>query len=53
MVFHGVTIERNARGYFVAWLDYAGLFVQCDTLAACKKRILQDQEKQKKLTCRY
>lgn len=42
LFYRGVLIERNYHGYYTAWLDYAGCYIQCDTLLACKRAITDD-----------
>lgn len=46
MFYKGIYISRNLRGYYTAWLNYAGRYCQSETLQDCKKMIAADQKKE-------
>ena len=52
-IYKNTMIERNTRGYYTAFLSYAGCYIQCDTLASCKKMITADIAAAKNLECQY
>ena len=52
-IYKNTLIERNIHGYFTAFLTYAGRYIQCDTLASCKKMIAADIAAAKNLECQY
>jgi len=53
MIYKGVLIERNIHGYFTAWIDADGRYVQYESLENLKQYIRQSQEREKELQCHY
>lgn len=50
MMYKGVYIERNYRGYYVAWLSNSCRYCQADTLTACRQMIEDDLKRN--ITCK-
>ena len=52
-IYMDVVIDKNKYGYWYAWLDHSGRYMQAETLKRIKEEIKKDKEKSKRLSCHY
>lgn len=53
LYYKGILIERNIHGMYVYFSSYRGMYIHCELLEDCKRRIREEKEIEKTLSCHY